>query len=43
MESNEKEPILNKKIGDFALKKPKKIWLWYLLTGVFLILFSFLA
>ena len=33
-----------KKIGDFDLKKPKKrLWLWYLLTGVFLILFSFLA
>lgn len=43
MESNEEKPILEEKIGGFTLKKPNKIWLWYLLTGIFLVLLSFLA
>lgn len=43
MESNEKKPILGEKIGGFDLKKPKKLWLWYMITGIFLILLSFLA
>lgn len=43
MESNETKPTEEKKIGDFDLKKPKKRLLWYVLTGVVLILLSFLA
>jgi len=43
MESNEKKPITEQKIGDFDLKKPKKIWLWYSLTGIFLVMLSLLA
>ncbi len=44
MENNTEKPIEKEEIGDFDLKKPKKIsLLWYFVTGVILVLLSFLA
>jgi len=44
MENEIKKPVLEKRTGDFELKTVKKPrWFWYVLAGIFIIIFSLLA
>ncbi len=43
METTEEKPINKNKIGDFYLKKPHKIWLWYILAIFCICLISLIS